>query len=168
MRIFKENGLLLREKFDSDQDYERALRQLAAKIAILPPVNEDGTQRGESRRNWTLQFEFNNEGKWLAALAELKDTANKHVRNTIKSSFYNLLASAKQKREFDIEDLDSQISIMIAAYDAETSIRLAHLAEQAAIAKTIGISKQTSIPSRRYIRASTRKALKVLATDQAR
>ena len=45
--IFKKNGLLLREKFDSNQDYERALTQLAATISILPPVNEDGTQRGE-------------------------------------------------------------------------------------------------------------------------
>ena len=35
---------------------------------------------------------------------------------------------------------------MIAAYDAETLSKLAHLAEQAAIAKKIGISKQTSIP----------------------
>ena len=144
--IFKKHGLLLREKFDSDRDYERALTQLAATISILPPVNEDGTKRGESRRHWTLQFEFNDKGKWLAALAEIKDIANKNVRNAVKSRFENLQASAKQKRAFDIEDLDAQISIMIAAYDAETSSKLAHLAEQAAIAKKLGISKQTSIP----------------------
>jgi hypothetical protein len=108
--IFKKHGLLAREEFDSDRDYERALTQLAATIVILPPVNEDGTQWGESRRNWTLQFEFNDEGKWLAALAEIKDTANKNVRNAVKSRVYNLLASAKQKRAFDIEDLDAQIS----------------------------------------------------------
>lgn len=133
--IFKKNGLLLREKFTSDRDYERALNQLAATITILPPINEDGTQRGESRRHWTLQFEFNDQGKWLAALAEFKDMANKNVRNAVKSRFDNLLVSAKQKRAFDIEDLDAQISIMIAANDAEISSKLAHLAEQAAIAK---------------------------------
>ena len=144
--ILKKHGLLLREKFDSDGDYERALTQLAATIAILPPVNKDGAQGGESRQHWTLQFEFNDEDKWLAALAELKDTANKNVRNAVKSRFYNLLASAKQKRAFDIEDLDAQISISIAAYDAETASRIAHLTEQAAIARKLGISKQTSIP----------------------
>jgi LPS O-antigen subunit length determinant protein (WzzB/FepE family) len=144
--IFKKHGVLLREKFDSDRDYERALTQLAATVFILPPVNQDGTQRGESRRHWTLQFEFNHEGKWLAALAELKNTANQNVRNAVKSRFDNLIASAKQKRAFDIEDLDAQISIMIAAYDAETASRLAHLAEQAEIARKLGISKQTSIP----------------------
>ena len=136
----------MQEKFDIDRDYERALTQLVATIAILPPVKEDGSQRGESRRHWTLQFEFNDEGKWLAALEEFKDTANKNMRNTVKSRFENLQASAKQKRAFDIVDLDLQISIIIAANDAETSSKLAHLAEQANIAKKLGISKQTSIP----------------------
>ena len=119
---------------------------MAATIAILPPVNKDGAQRGESRQHWTLQFEFNDQAKWLAALAEFKDTANKNVRNAVKSRFENLQASARQKRAFDIEDLDAQISILIAAYEGETAIRLAHLAEQAAIAKKLGISKQTCMP----------------------
>lgn len=144
--IFKKHGLLARGELDSDRDYERALVQLAATIAILPPVNKDGAQRGESRRYWTLQFEFNDEVKWLAALAEIKDTANKNVRNAVKSRFENLLVSAKQKRAFAIEDLDAQISILTAAYDSENMSRIAHLTEQAAIARKLGISKQTGIP----------------------
>jgi len=64
----------------------------------------------------------------------------------LKSRFENLQASARQKRVFDIKDLEAQISILTAAYDAETSSRLAHLAEQAAIARKLGIAKQTSIP----------------------
>lgn len=75
-----------------------------------------------------------------------KGYGNKNVRNAVKSRFDNLLASAKQKRAFDIEDLDAQISIIIAAYDAEILSRLAHLTEQAAIARKLGIAKQTSIP----------------------
>ena len=57
-----------------------------------------------------------------------------------------VLIAIQQKRAFDIEDLDAQISIMTAAYDAETSRALAHLTEQAAIARKLGIAKQTSIP----------------------
>ena len=143
--IFKKHGLLARDEFDSDRDYERALTQLAATIEILPPVNEDGAQRGKSRRHWTLQFKFNDAAKWIAALAELKDTANKNVRIEVKSRFENLKASAKQQRAFDIEDLDAQISIMITAYDAVTSSKLAHLTEQAAIARELGMPKQTNI-----------------------
>ena len=46
--IFKKHELLVRERFDSDRDYELALTQLAAKIFILPPVNKHGTERGET------------------------------------------------------------------------------------------------------------------------
>ena len=115
-------------------------------MSILPSANDDGKQRGDSRRGWTLQFRFNHQSNWLGALAEIKDTANNNVRNAIKSRFDNLLESAKQRREFEIEDLDAQISILIAAYDVETKRRLAYLTEQAAIAREIGLSKQTNIP----------------------
>lgn len=119
---------------------------MATTISILPPVNEDGKQRGESRPHWRLQFEFNNQGKWLAALAEINDIANKNVRNAIKSRVENLLASAKQERQFAIEDLNAQMSILIATYEGETQRRLAHLTEQSAITRKLGISKQTSLP----------------------
>jgi LPS O-antigen subunit length determinant protein (WzzB/FepE family) len=144
--IFKKHRLLLRENYNSDRDFERALTQLAATIAILPPINEDGAQRGESRQHWTLQFQYNDQGKFLAAMEEIRETANKNVRNAIKSRHDNLLASAKRKRDFDIEDIDAKISILIAAYEGETSRRIAHLGEQALIAKKLGIAKQTNIP----------------------
>ena len=143
---FKNKGILVREEFDSDISYERALTQLASAVKILPPINEDGKNSGEIRQNWTLQFEFNDQDQWLATLAEIKDTANKNVRNAIKSRFENLQSTAKQRREFDIQDLDTQIDILIDAYDAETASRLAHLSEQAAIAKKLGISQQSNIP----------------------
>jgi LPS O-antigen subunit length determinant protein (WzzB/FepE family) len=144
--IFKKHKLLVREEFENDSDYERSLMQLAATISIMPPVNEDGIQRGESRQHWTLQFKFNDESKWLAALAEMKDTANKTVRNTVKSRFENLQASAKQNRAFSLEDIDAEISILRNDYNAAISSKLAHMTEQAAIARKLGISKQTSIP----------------------
>ena len=145
--ILRKHSLVVRDEFDSDREYERALAKLVAKIVILPPVNEDGTQRGESRPHWTLRFEFNDEAQWLAALAEFKEIANNNVRNAVKSHFKNLQASTKQKRSFDMEDLDTQISILKAVFDSETASRLAHLEEQAAIARKLGIAKQTSLPN---------------------
>ena len=142
--ILDKHEFLSRDRFDSDVDYERALSQLATKISILPPVNENRLKPGVSRQHWTLQFSFNEEGKWLAALADIKDNANKNVRDIVKSRFDNLLSAAKQNRAFDLEDLDTQISMMIAAYDSETKRKVAHLTEQAAIARELGFSKQNS------------------------
>ena len=144
--IMRKKGLLAREDFDSDRDYERALTQLAATVSILPPLNEDGAQRGKSRQHWTLEFRFNDQDKWLAVLAALKDTTNNKVRNIVKASFENLRVSERQRNAFGIEDLDTQISILISAYDAEITTRLAHLTEQAAISRKHKISQQTNIP----------------------
>lgn len=144
--IFEKHELLERASFSSDRDYERALLQLASRVLVMPASDSYETQSGESRPHWNLQFEFNDEGVWFDALAELKNIANNNVRTTIRYRFENLLKSAEQKRAFDLEDLDSEISILIATYDAEIASKIAYLKEQAAIARELGISKQTSIP----------------------
>lgn len=110
----------------------------------LRPVNTNGTQRGESCRLWALHFEFNDQGKWLTTLEEIKATANENVRNAIKLRFENIHASAIQKRLFDLEDLDAQISNLIVNYDAKIANKLAHLTEQAAIARQLGIASQSN------------------------
>ena len=138
-RILKKNGFLLRKDFKSDIEYERALTQLAATIS----VRQDDAQQAESHRSWKLQFKYNNQGKWLSALEDLKDAANQNVRNLIKSRFEKLQATAIQKRDFQIEDLDAQIAVLITAHESETISRLAHLSEQAAIARKLNIPKQT-------------------------
>lgn len=144
--IFRKHALLERDNFESEEAYERALAQLAATVSILPPVNIDGAARGESRRSWTMQFAFDDPEKTLVALKDLGVAANKNVQDAVKSRFEKILAAAKQKRQFEIEDLNIQISNMLHTYDLETVNRLAHLKEQAAIARKLGIVKQTSIP----------------------
>ena len=81
--IFRKHEIILREEFNNDRDYERAVKQLVASIVIVSPVNKDGTQPGESRLHWTLRFESKDAGKWLAAIAEVR-TANKNVQNGVK------------------------------------------------------------------------------------
>ena len=133
-KIFKKHQLLVREDFDSDLKYEIALMKLASTIAILPSANDN-------RRRWTIKFEFNDEEKWLSALVDLTDKANQNVRETLKLRFYNLLNLMGRKRAFELEDMDAQIAITKAAYQSNIARRLAHLEEQAEIARSLDISK---------------------------
>ena len=114
-------------------------------MSILPSANDDGKQRAiaVAAGRCSLGLIIRATG---SCAGRNQRHANNNVRNAIKSRFDNLLESAKQRREFEIEDLDAQISILIAAYDVETKRRLAYLTEQAAIAREIGLSKQTNIP----------------------
>lgn len=144
--LFEKNKLLNRDDFDDDKDFRRALSKLAAGVSILPPVNEDGSQRGASRQNWTLRFEYNNERLWIKTISELKTIANQNVKNVLRQRFASILAAEKQKRKFMVEDLDMQISDLIFAYEQELSNKVAFLSEQAAIARTLGIKTQEKFP----------------------
>jgi len=142
-KLLKELALLDREGFDSEEDYDFALRALAGKVTLLPPVNVEGKERGEQRRNWVLTIEYTDEDKWISALLQLHDIATKEVLEINKRRFETLLRTGKLKRSFELEDLSTQITNILADYDRKTSDRLAFLSEQALIARKLGVAKNT-------------------------
>lgn len=142
-RVLGELELLDQKDYDSQSDYNVALRALAAKLELLPPLNPEGTERGESRRHWTLTFEYNNKDKWLATLQTLKGVATNEVQDIIKDRFTTLLASSQLKRDYQLEDFNIQIENILNDYERKTSDRLAFLSEQAAIARELSIAKNT-------------------------
>ena len=138
--VFKEQEFLDRQDFDRDDEYSFALRALAGKVTLLPPVNVDGKERGEQRRNWTLTIEYNDRDKWLSALRQLHDIATKEVLEIHSRRFSALLRTEKLKRSYELEDLSTQITNILADYDRKTSDRLAFLSEQALIARKLGVA----------------------------
>lgn len=65
------------------------------------------------------------------------------MKSILQQQFELSLLVAKQKRDFELEDLDFQINNALADYDRKTSDRLAYLIEQAAIARKLGVAKNT-------------------------
>jgi len=141
--LIKKYNLIDRKDFESDDDFNDAVIEFAASVDVLPPVNVDGQRGGESRRNWTVSTEYNDKGKWVDFLEELNTRASEKVGETIELQFSNIAISAEAKREANIEDLTIRIENAIADYDRRTSDRLAFLREQAAIARKLGVSKNT-------------------------
>ncbi len=143
VKIFNDLALLDREEFDSDDKYNFALRALAGKVTLLPPVNVDEKERGEQRRNWTLSIVYNDKNKWLSSLQQLHDIATKEVLEISNRRFERLLRTKGLKRSYELEDLSTQITNILADYDRKTSDRLAFLSEQALIARKLGVAKNT-------------------------
>ena len=168
----REHNIVKRDNYSNDADYDIAVVELAAAIAILPPINEDGAEKGESRRYWTIEFEGTDKPKWLAALADVTSNSTSKVRETLMERFSNAVDLAKQTRGFKLEDLSTQIENAKADfekemqefelvqgfemedvqqairnarldYDRKTKDRLAFLREQAAIARELGVAKNT-------------------------
>jgi len=141
--LIKKHNIINRKDFESDNDFNNAVNKLAASVDVLPPVNADGEKRGESRRNWTVSIEYNDKDKWVKFLKDLITITNEKARETIKMQFSNIVTWAEENREADNEDLTIRIENAIADYERTTSDRLAFLREQAAIARKLGVSKNT-------------------------
>jgi len=131
------------EKFEDKQAYEEAVIELASSIDISPPININGTEKGDLRSFWTIGFEYNDDAKWKSVLSFVDSKANQSVQRILQQLFQNSLSVAKQKQMFELEDLEFLIANALEDYDRNTSDRLAYLIEQASIARKLGVAKNT-------------------------
>ena len=140
---FRKYAVLDKNDYETETDFNKAIIELAAEISLLPPINVDGTAKGESRRHWTIEFEFNDKEKWLNALADVKAKANQNVRKLIRDNFTTTLAAAEKKKAFEIEDISTIIDNALSDYDRKADDRVAFLREQSAIARKLGVKNNT-------------------------
>ena len=110
---------------------------------MLRPVNIDGSQRGETRLNWTIELEINDQEKWEEALSFIDNEINKSIQNYLTLYFSSTLNNLKLLDQFKLEDLNQKIEFAKNDYDIETSNRLAFLNEQASIARKLNIKNNT-------------------------
>ena len=140
---FQKFAVLDKNDFKTEQEFSDAIIATASEVKVLPPINVDGAAKGESRRHWTIEFEFNDEEKWLSALADVKAKANQNVKELIKADFTTTLAAAEKKKAFEIEDISTTIDNALSDYDRKADDRLAFLREQSAIARKLGVKNNT-------------------------
>jgi LPS O-antigen subunit length determinant protein (WzzB/FepE family) len=132
--------LLDAAEYEDEKEYNDAVIKLAASIVILPLQSGDGL---DAPGHWEIEFEFYDESKWLDAFTYVTAAITEKVRTELRSRFDTSLAIAKQRRAFAIEDIETKISNSLIVYERKTMNRLAFLGEQAAIARKLGVAKNT-------------------------
>ena len=164
--------LLNKDNFESDNDYREAIQKFASEIEVLRPINVDGQAKGEIRLNHVLSAEYNDEDKWKKLIRFVDSESNKRVKEIITNRFKSIVSVEEQiktfairdidiaienaKKDFDkkmeqfeleqqfkLEDVTTQIDNATKDYDRITKDRLAFLSEQAAIARKLGVKKNT-------------------------
>lgn len=140
---FRQFQLVDKDNFASDGDYEEAVRVLASSVSLIAPQNTDGAKKGEIRRYWTLKFDYQEEDKWVDALSVAMSSANNAVREALDMRFRLAIDSVRIKQKFELEDITTKIQNLKIDYDRKTSYRLAFLKEQAAIARKLGVSRNS-------------------------
>lgn len=137
--------ILDRSDFESETHFREALKSLVSKVEIVAPRALEKTNPLE-RRPWTINFEFNDEAKWMKAIGFVHNTITDSVRTFLKAQFLNKIEVESQRRNHKLEDLNIQIENIIADYDTKVSNRIAYLKEQALIARALGVAKNTLGP----------------------
>ena len=131
------------EDFEDEQAYDFAVMGLVQTIKINPPTDENSQAAGAVRRNWQIQFEFNDKTQWLRALSSIHASVNSTINKNLRDRFQIALSNAKLTRNFELEDTRTQIANAMADYDRTTTNRLAFLREQASIARELGVANNT-------------------------
>ena len=136
-------NLINKDDFDSERDYKDEIEKFVSEIEVLKPINEDGKGKGEKRVHHVLSAKYNNEDKWKQLLFFVQNEANKNVKNTLINRFETIVSVQQQKKNFAIKDINIKIDNIKEDYNKIIKNRLAFLSEQSAIAKKLGIQKNT-------------------------
>lgn len=168
----KRHKLIDQNKFDDDDKYLEAVEKKASRFKLLRPVNVDGSKKSETRLNWVIEFKIYDQKKWEELLNDIELEINIKIKRYLQINFNSVLfdldllnkfklqdidnAITNEKEKFDIEikkfemdlgfkleDIKVKINNTIKDYEVETKNRLAFLTEQAAIARTLDIKKNT-------------------------
>jgi len=143
IEAIKNFQMIDQKKFDSEDEYLEEVEKRASKVDLLRPINVDGSKIGETRLNWVIEFEVDDEDQWKEALIFIEIEINKSIKNYLKLNFDTTLDNLKLLDRYKLEDLNLKINNVKKDYHIETSNRLVFLKEQALIARKLNIENNT-------------------------
>ena len=82
----KKYQLLDPKKFNNEDVYLEAVERYALSFNLLRPVNVDGSQRGKTRLNWTIEFKIDdkNKDRWKEALSFIEREINISIQKYLR------------------------------------------------------------------------------------
>ncbi|WP_440698160.1 Wzz/FepE/Etk N-terminal domain-containing protein [Candidatus Pelagibacter sp. HIMB1709] len=137
-------NLVNKDKFQNQKIYEEEIQKTAILIidSMLPPSNDE---ENESKKilNWQFNFEIYDKTNWRNFLEYLEKRANEEIRITLINRFNTEIEILETNSKFNIEDIEQSIANALDDYKTSIINRLAFLEEQAEIARTLNIAKNT-------------------------
>ena len=117
--LMKEFKLLDKDRYETELDYNDALERLATKVQILPPVNLEQKRGLTHRPNWVIKFETKNQLAWENILKNANKLTNLYIKKYLKDKYKKALDVMSKKNNFEIEDLNFAKSAILLNYEIE-------------------------------------------------
>src|SRR5210317_904624 len=95
IEAIKKYQLIDQSKFNDQDEYLEEVEKYALKLDLLRPINVDGSKRVETRLNWTIEFEINDQENWENALSFIDNEINKNIQNYLAKNFSTTLNNLK-------------------------------------------------------------------------
>ena len=137
-------NLLEASQYNNEKEYSEAIIRLASSVKILSPSVSANEKKGKLENSYhTINFSYHDAEKWKSVLTYLDEFINKLAKKTLIDEYSNNLLFLKNKKNNQLEDISIKINNGLIDYDREMNDRLAYLVEQSAIARKLGIAKNT-------------------------
>jgi len=137
-------NLLEVSQYDNEKEYSEAIIRLASSAKILSPQVNNNAQKGNLEKSYhTINFTYHDAKKWISVLTYVGEFANKQVKKTLIDEYNKSLLFLRDQKKYQLEDIAIKIDNLLIDYDREISNRVEYLKEQSAIAKKLGIAKNT-------------------------
>tara|TARA_B100001057_G_scaffold236410_1_gene236699 strand:+ start:2026 stop:3219 length:1194 start_codon:yes stop_codon:yes gene_type:complete len=136
----REFNLIEASQYNNEQEYNEAIIRLASLVKILSP---NPKKKILETSYFTINFIYDDDKKWKSVLIYVDKFANKLVKKLLIEEYNNTLSLLKIEQKHQIEDISIKINNKLNDYNRETFDRLAYLSEQSAIARKLGIAKNT-------------------------
>jgi len=136
--------LVNKDNFKTEIDYQEKIQQTAILIADqIKPPSVDEKNENNKKPYWTLNFKIRDKENWKNFLKYLENKANEEIRQSLINTFNKEIEIFNVSSKFELEDIEQKIANELNDYKISITNRLAFLKEQAEIARTLNIKKNT-------------------------
>ena len=136
--------LVNKDNFKDENEYEEAIKRTAILIIdqITPPLKNE-KDKSRDAPYWKFNFKVTDIEKWKSFLKYIEKQANEEIRQSLLNKFDTEIKIIEISSKFKIEDIEQNIINALDDYKTSIINRLAFLKEQAEIARTLNIAKNT-------------------------
>ena len=143
INVIKDLEIYNSSDYETEEDYNNAIFKLASKIEILSPNDNDNRGKEDVRKYHQILFSHTDEELWKNIIKEFHKSNEEFIRNELIQTFNIKVLNSKLKTKYKLEDIEKQIRSQTLVYNLQTQNRLAYLEEQAQLARTLDIKKNT-------------------------
>jgi LPS O-antigen subunit length determinant protein (WzzB/FepE family) len=135
------SNLVNQDKFVSKKIYDEEVKRIA--ILIVDQMSSPSENKKQNQTYWQYDFTVNNKLNWRNFLEYVEKKANEEIRQSLIIQFNTNLNILSNHNKFKLEDINQNIANELDDYKTIIANRLAFLGEQAEIARTLNIAKNT-------------------------